>query len=104
MRLNKYTVLSLIRAPCACEITRAKAGPELSNGGFRLKMRPFLAELWSFMRKLLDFLKKDGFISPKNALIFNPKPQLECSEQAPSALKRMVVHLLEQVLLWAIIR
>ena len=47
--LNKdfsITILSLISTLCACEITsqwskRPRAGPEISNGGFGLKIGPF---------------------------------------------------------------
>ncbi len=49
------TVLSPISAPCACEVVKllvvhmSRAGPELSNGRFGLKIGLFSAELWPFM-------------------------------------------------------
>ncbi len=75
----------------------ARARPDLSNGGFRLKIRLFLAELWSFMWTVLRLFHKNGHISVKKGPIFNPKPPLESLEQALSSAKSMALPLSDQV-------
>ncbi len=51
-----------------------RAHSELSNGGFELKIGPFLTEIQP--------LYINGHNSAKNSPIFNPKPPLESSGPA----------------------